>query len=58
MMSGGNHGTSCQVSVKSSWATWIQYSCGSLMKIQMQAAVTIQKRVLSRRGSQRSRTSS
>ena len=36
MTSGANHGTSCQVSVKSSWATWIQYSCGSLMTIQMQ----------------------
>ena len=26
-------------SVKSSWATWIHHSCGSLMKIQMNAAI-------------------
>ncbi len=57
-MSGANHGTSCQVSVKSSWATWIQYSCGSLTTIQMKAAVTTQKRRPNRRGSQRSRTAS
>ena len=58
MTRGANHGTSCQVSVKSSWATWIQYSWGSLTKTQMQAAVTSQNRVPNRRGSQRSRTSS
>ena len=56
--SGANHGTSFQVSVKSSCATWIQYSCGSLTKIQMKAAVTTQKRRPNRRGSQRSRTAS
>src|SRR6187401_1607168 len=40
---GANHGTSFHVSVKSSWATWIQYSWGSLTTIQMAAAVMIQK---------------
>ena len=54
MMSGANQDTSFQVSVKSSWAMWIQYSCGSLTKIQIAAAVRIQNRVLNRRGSQRS----
>jgi hypothetical protein len=55
---GANHGTSCQVSVKSSWATWIQYSWGSLTKIQIAAAVATQNRMPNRRGSQRSRTAS
>ena len=44
--------------MKSSWAMWIQYSCGSLTKIQIAAAVTTQNRMLYRRGSQRSRTTS
>ena len=35
---------------------WIQYSWGSLTKIQMAAAVTIQKRLLTRAGFQPSRT--
>src|SRR6478735_11292543 len=56
--SGGNHGTSFHVSVKSSWATWIQYSWGSFTTIQMAAAVMTQERVPNRRGSQRSRTAS
>ena len=29
------HGLSAIRSVVSSWATWIQYSCGSLMNIQI-----------------------
>ena len=41
-------------SVKSSWATWIHHSWGSLMKIQMTAAMPITARRLRRRGSQRS----
>ena len=58
MTSGANHDTSVHVSVKSSCAMWIQYSWGSLTKTQMAAAVTTQKRVPKRRGSQRSRTTS
>ena len=53
-----NHGWLRTVSVKSSWATWIQYSCGSLMKIQIAAATSSQTRAERRAGSQRSRTTS
>jgi hypothetical protein len=35
---------------------WIQYSCGSLTKIQIAAAVVIQNRLPKRVGSRRSRT--
>ncbi len=45
-------------SVKSFWAMWIHHSCGSLMKIQMAAAIPITARRLSRRGSQHVRTTS
>ena len=45
-------------SVASSWATWIHHSWGSLMKIQMNAAMPIRRRQLIRRGSQRIRTAS
>ena len=38
-------------SVKSSWATWIHHSCGSLMTIQMNAASPASWRCDSRRGS-------
>ena len=37
-MVGPTQGWSARASVKSSWATWIHHSCGSLMKIQMNAA--------------------
>ncbi len=56
--SGPNHGTFFTVSVKSSWATWIQYSWGSLTKIQIAAAATTQNRRLKRRGFHRRRTTS
>ena len=36
-MVGPSAGCSASSSVKSSWATWIQYSCGSLTKIQISA---------------------
>ena len=55
MISGANHETSFQVSVKSSWAMWIQYSCGSLMKIQMKAAVSTQNFIWKRTVFQRER---
>ena len=35
---------SARKSVKSSCATWIHHSCGSLMKIQMKAATPIHQR--------------
>jgi len=42
--------------VKSSWATWIQYSWGSFRKIQIAAAVRIQNRRLPLVGSHRHST--
>ncbi len=45
-------------SVMSSCATWIQYSCGSLMKIQMKAVAPMSSLSLMRRGSQNRRTDS
>ena len=41
---GPTQGLSAKQSVKSSCATWIHYSCGSLMKIQMKAATPIHQR--------------
>ena len=46
-----NHGWSRTASVKSSCATWIQYSCGSLTKIHSPAAVSSQNRAEKREGS-------
>ena len=46
------------MSVVSSWATWIHHSWGSLMTIQMKAAMPMARRGLMRRGSQRTRTAS
>ena len=45
-------------SVKSSWATWIHHSCGSLMTIQMNAASPTIATAPSRAGFQRVRTNS
>ena len=45
-MVGPSAGCSASWSVKSSWATWIHHSCGSLTKIQIAAAVTTQNRML------------
>lgn len=54
MMSGANQDTSFQVSVKSSWAMWIQYSCGRRDEDPDRGGGEDQNRVLNRRGSQRS----
>ena len=55
---GRNQGTSRIVSVRSSWAMWIQYSCGSLTKIQIAAATITQNLKLYRSGFRRVRTPS
>ena len=52
----GAQAWSRRVSVMSSWATWIQYSCGSFTQTQIAAATTTQPDRLRRRGSQRVRT--
>jgi len=45
-------------SVVSTWATWMMYSWGSLITIQMKAAAPSTNRLLIRRGFQRRRTPS
>ena len=52
------YGWSAMNSVKSSWATWIHHSCGSLMKIQMNAAIPTTATAPIRSGFQRVRTNS
>src|SRR5262245_54218469 len=53
-----NHGWSTTASVKSSFATWIQYSWGSLTNTQSPPAKYNQKRPDQRSGSQRVRSPS
>ena len=57
-MSGPNQGLFARASVKSSWATWIHHSCGSLMKIQMKAATPIHHLSCQRTVRQRDRMAS
>ena len=52
------YGWSAMNSVKSSWATWIHHSWGSLMKIQMKAAIVDERRAARRDGFHRVRTAS
>ncbi len=55
---GQAHECSARKSVTSSWATWIQYSCGSLMNTQINAAAPIHQVSANRSGFHRERTPS
>jgi hypothetical protein len=55
---GHAHECSARKSVTSSWATWIQYSWGSLMSTQIDAAAPIHQASANRSGFHRDRTPS